>query len=104
MMKKLGIHKYKAVAKDFADSHSVGDAVRSADSFMEGFNQAVQWMQPDEDLVLCPFCNSEAVQANNIWTADADLPCTQYPTSVMAGFKCLICKSEFIKKLKLSVV
>jgi hypothetical protein len=97
---KVEIEKYGQVAKEFAKSHSVGDEVWSSASYIEGFNQAVQWLDPDNELVLCPHCNTAHVRLLEIGQPD-DMPKIQYPTGISTSFKCMKCGKEWIKKMRL---
>lgn len=102
-MTKREISKYGEVSKNLSKNHSVGDAVWSEESFVEGFNQAVQMLEPDSDMVQCPKCNTTSVVMNNFVRKDA-LQVLQYPAYVDANFLCYKCRHEFVKQLKLSPV
>ena len=94
--------KYHAVAKEYAKTHSVGDNPWSAPSFVEGFNQAIQFLDPDHNLVICPKCNTSHVACHEISYPASNLPMLQYPLSVDSVFVCQQCEHKFNKRLKLS--
>jgi len=101
-MTKREMSKYSPLVKNLSKNHSVGDGIWSADSFIEGFNQAVQFLEPNPDLVQCPKCNTTSVALISIdYTKDA-LPILQYPSTLDAQFRCHKCESEFGKQLRLS--
>ena len=100
-MTKREISKYGEVSKNLSKNHSVGDAVWSQESFVEGFNQAVQMLEPNSDLVLCPSCNTSSV-AMNSFVKKESMQALQYPSFVDANFFCYRCGIEFVKQLKLS--
>jgi len=101
-MIKREIAKYNALAKDFSKKHSVGSATWSQESFIEGFNQAVQFLEPNPDLVLCPKCNTTCVAMDSIGYPKEALPILQYPSSIDAHFICHKCEHKFYKLLRLS--
>jgi hypothetical protein len=102
-MTKQELSKYGSVAKKLAKNHSVGDCVWSDESFIEGFNQAVQMLEPDPSLVVCPKCNTSAVVMSSFSSvSDYLLPNMQYPMTVAGKFICLKCRKEFAKQLNLS--
>jgi hypothetical protein len=101
-MNKREIAKYNPVAKNLSKKHSVGDGIWSAESFIEGFNQAVQFLEPNPDLVQCPKCNTTCVAMETIGYPQEALPILQYPSSIDAHFICHKCEHKFHKLLKLS--
>lgn len=101
-MNKREIAKYNPVAKNLSKKHSVGDGIWSAESFIEGFNQAVQFLEPNPDLVQCPNCNTTCVAMETIGYPKEALPILQYPSSIDAHFICHKCEHKFHKLLKLS--
>jgi hypothetical protein len=101
-MKQIG--KYAPLAKEYAKSHAVGGTsyARSVASFIEGFNQAVQFLEPDYNLVVCPKCNTANVACHEISYPKSNLPILQYPLSMDAVFVCHQCEHTFNRRLKLS--
>lgn len=101
-MTKRELSKYTPLVKNLSKNHSVGDGIWSAESFIEGFNQAVQFLEPNPDLVLCPKCNTSSVAMVSITNPKDSLPILQYPSSLDAQFSCHKCEHKFDKQLRLS--
>jgi transcription elongation factor Elf1 len=101
-MTKRDLVNYGSVIKNLSKSHSVGDGVWSEESFIEGFKQAVQFLEPNADLVLCPRCNTSSVMLTSVKFPKDSLPVLQYPSHIDTMFECHKCEHEFSKQLRMS--